>query len=40
MERLKPLGLNSHMWSIYHNDFKSLITTLHLKKNDPGNIIF
>jgi len=28
-------GLDSHMWSIYHNDFESLITTLHYvqKKN-------
>lgn len=35
-------GLDSHMWSIYHNDFKSLITTLHYaqKKIDSGNIIF
>ena len=35
-------GLDSHMWSIYHNDFKSLITTLHFvkRKIDSGNIIF
>ena len=25
-------SLDSHMWSIYHNDFKYLITTLHYVK--------
>ena len=35
-------GLDSHLWSIYHNDFNNLITTLHYvnKKFDTGNEIF
>ncbi len=35
-------GLDSHLWSIYHNDFKNLITTLHCVKEkfDSGEEIF
>lgn len=35
-------GLDSILWSIYHKDFKNLITTLHLvdKNFDTGNIIY
>jgi folate-dependent phosphoribosylglycinamide formyltransferase PurN len=35
-------GLDSHLWSIYHNDFKNLKTTLHYvdKKFDTGSEIF
>lgn len=35
-------GLDSHLWSIYHNDFNKLLTTLHFvkKRIDTGNIIF
>ena len=38
----KYRGLDSHYWCIYHNDFKSLISTIHfLDKNlDTGNIIY
>lgn len=34
-------GLDSHLWAIYHHDYKSLQTTLHLvnEKLDDGNII-
>ena len=34
-------GLDSHLWTIYHNDFSNLLTTLHFvkKKLDTGNII-
>lgn len=37
----KYRGLDSHYWAIYHNDFTSLITTLHTveKKLDTGKII-
>ncbi len=39
---LKYRGLDSHYWSIYHNDFKSLISTIHFldKDIDTGNIIY
>lgn len=35
-------GLDSHLWSIYHKDFKNLTTTLHYvsKKFDTGNEVF
>lgn len=35
-------GLDSHLWSIYHNDFNNLVTTLHKvdKKFDTGDILF
>ena len=35
-------GLDSHLWSIYHKDFKNLTTTLHYvdKKFDTGSEIF
>jgi phosphoribosylglycinamide formyltransferase-1 len=38
----KYRGLDSHYWAIYHNDFSSLITTLHTveKKLDTGKIIY
>ena len=38
----KYRGLDSHYWSIYHNNFQSLITTLHTveKKLDTGKIIY
>ena len=34
-------GLDSHLWTIYHNDFKSLIVTLHHlnEELDDGDII-
>lgn len=34
-------GLDTHLWSIYHNDFTSLVTTLHKLDNnlDTGDII-
>ncbi len=34
-------GLDSHLWAIYHSDFNSLVTTLHLLDSglDTGNII-
>ena len=37
----KYRGLDSHYWSIYHNDFKSLITTLHKVRPilDTGEIV-
>ena len=37
----KYRGLDSHLWAIYHNDFKSFDVTLHklLKKVDTGSII-
>ena len=37
----KYRGLDSHLWAIYHNDFSSLITTLHRLTNklDTGDII-
>ena len=37
----KYRGLDSHLWAIYHNDFNSLVTTLHrLNKDlDDGEII-
>ena len=35
-------GLDSHLWAIYHNDFKNLVTSLHyvVKRIDAGNLIF
>jgi|LakMenEpi03Aug12_release.lakeMendotaPanAssembly.Ray.scaffolds.fasta_scaffold212191_2 methionyl-tRNA formyltransferase len=38
----KYRGLDSHYWSIYHNDFPSILTTLHLidKNLDTGKIIY
>ncbi len=38
----KYRGLDSHLWSIYHNDFKSFDVILHRLSNkvDTGNIIF
>jgi len=38
----KYRGLDSHYWSIYHNDFSSILTTLHLidKNLDTGKIIY
>jgi len=35
-------GLDSHYWSIYHNDYNGLVTTLHIasEKLDTGNIVF
>jgi len=38
----KYRGLDSHYWSIYHNDFKSLVVTLHTAevKLDTGKIIY
>ena len=38
----KYRGLDSHYWSIYHNDFKSLFVTLHTTetKLDTGKIIY
>jgi methionyl-tRNA formyltransferase len=38
---LKYRGLDSHLWSIYHNDFKNLDIILHRLSNkvDTGNII-
>lgn len=38
----KYRGLDSHLWSIYNNDFLSLITTLHRLdlKLDTGDIVF
>ena len=35
-------GLDSHLWCIYHNDYKNLITTLHKvnKKFDTGDILY
>jgi methionyl-tRNA formyltransferase len=35
-------GLDSHLWAIYHNDFKNLITTLHYVEPtlDTGKIVF
>lgn len=35
-------GLDSHYWSIYHNDFNNLVSCIHLmnKKLDDGKIIF
>lgn len=37
----KYRGLDSHYWSIYHNDYDSLVTTLHKVDSglDTGNII-
>lgn len=34
-------GLDSHLWAIYHNDFKELITTIHRvsKTLDTGEIV-
>ena len=34
-------GLDSHLWSIYHNDFTALLTTLHrlVSKLDTGDIV-
>ena len=34
-------GLDSHLWSIYHNDFSALVTTLHRiePKLDTGDIV-
>ncbi|MFV0347608.1 MAG: formyltransferase family protein [Halodesulfovibrio sp.] len=34
-------GLDSHLWSIYHNDFSGLVTTIHHvnQKLDDGDII-
>lgn len=34
-------GLDSHLWSIYHNDFSALLTTLHIikPKLDTGDIV-
>ena len=38
---IKYRGLDSHFWSIYHKDFKNLVTTLHYINSgiDTGNII-
>ena len=38
----KYRGLDSHYWCIYHNDFKSLDSTIHIleKKFDTGKIIY
>jgi len=35
-------GLDSHYWSIYHNDFNNLVSCIHIlnKKLDDGKIIF
>ena len=35
-------GLDSHLWAIYHNDFRNIITTLHhMEPNlDTGKIVF
>ena len=35
-------GLDSHLWAIYHNDFRNLITTLHHIEPhlDTGKIVF
>lgn len=35
-------GLDSHLWAIYHNDFKNLVTTLHYVEPtlDTGKIVF
>ena len=35
-------GLDSHLWAIYHNDFKNLVTTMHFVEPvlDCGQIIF
>ena len=35
-------GLDTHLWAIYHRDFKNLITTLHRvdSRLDTGDIIF
>ena len=35
-------GLDSHYWSIYHNDFNNLVSCIHVlnKKLDDGKIIF
>ena len=35
-------GLDSHYWSIYHNDFTNLVSCIHIlnKKLDDGKIIF
>ena len=35
-------GLDTHLWSIYHNDFLNITTTLHFvdSKLDTGNIVF
>ena len=37
----KYRGLDSHLWAIYHNDFSSLVTTLHRLslKLDTGDIV-
>lgn len=37
----KYRGLDSHLWAIYHNDFSSLVTTLHSLSSDldSGDII-
>ncbi len=37
----KYRGLDSHLWSIYHSDFDSLITTLHVltPRLDAGDIV-
>ena len=34
-------GLDSHLWSIYHNDFSALLSTLHrlVPKLDAGDIV-
>lgn len=38
---LEYRGLDSHLWSIYHNDFKNIQVTLHFleKKIDTGDIV-
>lgn len=35
-------GLDSHLWAIYHSDFKNLVTTLHYVEPtlDTGKIVF
>tara|TARA_Y100001968_G_C19290348_1_gene683890 strand:- start:310 stop:1023 length:714 start_codon:yes stop_codon:yes gene_type:complete len=40
-DTLKYRGLDSHLWAIYHDDYKSLIITLHLINEglDRGDII-
>jgi len=37
----KYRGLDSHLWAIYHNDFESLVTSLHLLnvELDDGHVI-